>query len=169
MKTLDLEPSTWGIVAPLRIDCVKFAQVLSKCGRFLTEINLSMHKFNLDKHVPYYIAIFCPNLKILDLTAVRLTTQDMKQLSRNCAKIETLRLGLTYDYKYELSSFFQMYRNLKELVISRGKFLDESLSELPAGNVRTIILDECSFTDDRSLYLVSRCSNFFFCSCYYCY
>jgi len=169
MKILDLEPSTWGIVAPLRIDCVKFSQVLSKCGQFLTEINLSMHKFNMDKHIPYYIAIFCPNLKTLDLTTVQLTTQDIKRLARNCDKIEKLRLGLMYDYKYELSSLFQMNQNLKELMICRGKFLDESLLKLPAGNIHTIILDECSFTDDRSLYLVSRCSNFFFCYCYYRY
>ncbi|XP_029671318.1 F-box/LRR-repeat protein 7-like isoform X2 [Formica exsecta] len=150
MKTLDLSPSTWGFLETHTIRTATLRKVLLKCGKFLTQINLSDTSNFLRQSTLTIVGKLCPNLMSIDVTALTICASGIGTLASNCKNITRFSLGpSTYSCDNELKNLFKVNNNLEYLAISKNNIAGKSLLCLPAQTIHTIILDRCDNIQDN--------------------
>lgn len=155
MKTLDLSPSTWGFLETHTIRTATLRKILLKCGKFLTEINLSDTSNFLRQSTLTIVGKLCPNLTSINVTALTICASGIGTLASNCKNITRFSLGpSTYGCDNELKNLFKLNKNLEYLAISKNNIAGKSLLFLPA-QIHTIILDRCENIQDNHFSTVS--------------
>jgi len=147
MKILDLSADAIGVPKLDMIDDNTFRKVLSKCGRYITQIIYK--KGNQEFHasilyvLPFHITTHCLNVTSLDITASVIIPQGIKILAENCKKLKQLRLQLCilYDYEDEFPKLFEQNKNLENIVLYDMGFLYPSLKKLPEHKMKAITLE----------------------------
>lgn len=157
MKTLDLSPFTWGSMGDKTISTAILRKILLKCGRFLTQINLSAQTHDLAQNTLTIVGKLCPNLESIDVTGLTVNASGIHSLTTNCKNIIKFNLGLSaYNCDSELKDFFKTNQRLEHLEISRNNTLGKSLLWLPAQTMHAVILEECDYIQDNHLSAVSQ-------------
>ncbi|XP_072754936.1 putative RNA-binding protein EEED8.10 isoform X2 [Anoplolepis gracilipes] len=150
MKTLDLSASTWGFLETHTICTAILRKILLKCGKYLTEINLSDTSNFLRQSTLTIIGKLCPNLTSIDVTALTICASGISTLASNCKNITKFKLGpSTYSCDNELKNLFKLNKNLEHLAISKNNIAGKSLLCLPSQTMHTIILDRCDNIQDN--------------------
>ncbi|GAB1861899.1 RNA-binding protein EEED8.10 [Camponotus japonicus] len=150
MKTLDLSPSTWGFLETHTICTATLRKILLKCGKFLTQINLSDTSNFLRQSTLTIVGKLCPNLISIDVTALTICASGIDTLASNCKNIIRFSLGPSiYSCDNELKNLFKVNKNLEYLAISKNNIVGKSLLCLPAQTMHTIILDKCDNIQDN--------------------
>lgn len=159
MKTLDLLPSTWGFLETHTIRTATLRKILLKCGKFLTQINLSTSNF-LRQSTLTIVGKLCPNLTSIDVTALTICASGIDTLASNCKNITRFSLGPSiYSCDNELKNLFKVNKNLEYLAISKNNIVGKSLLYLPAQTMHTIILNKCDNILDNHFSTVSQNSS----------
>ncbi|XP_050459937.1 F-box/LRR-repeat protein 7-like isoform X2 [Cataglyphis hispanica] len=150
MKRLDLSSSTWGFLQTHTIRTATLRKVLLKCGKFLTQINLSDTSNFLRQSTLTIVGKLCPNLTSIDVTALTICASGIGTLASNCKNITRFSLGpSTYSCDNELKNLFKLNKKLEYLAISKNNITGKSLLCLPAQTIHTIILDRCDNIQDN--------------------
>jgi len=144
MKILDLSADAIGVPRLDMINIKAFLNVLSKYGRYITQIIYK--KGNQEFHasilyvLPFHITIHCLNVTSLEFTASIINPWGIEVLAENCKKLKQLRLKLciVYDYKDELTKLFEENKNLENIVLYDMGFLCPSLKKLPEHKMKAI-------------------------------
>ncbi|XP_032673255.1 F-box/LRR-repeat protein 20-like [Odontomachus brunneus] len=175
MKRLDISHFTWDHIwgKPIiyHISTAVLRKVLLKCGRFLTQIDLSEVPNYLGIGTLSMIARFCPNLTNIDVSALPTCTTGLSALLKKCKKITKLSLGAsTHVLDSDLKNVFKEYRGLSHFAIrSNGDISGKCLSSLPAQTMRTLIVDQChNIVDDDFSIALAKLENLEYleiCSC----
>lgn len=156
VKKLDLLPSTWGFSAIGRIHTVTLRKVLLKCGRYLTEINLSDSPNCLSQSTLTIIGKLCPNLTRIDVSALTTCASGLHVLANNCTNITKFCLGPSiHSLDNDLKYFFLMHQTLEYFAINNNTFSGKCLSHLPPQTIHTIILNKCPYVQDDHVSTVS--------------
>lgn len=172
MKRLDISHFTWDHVwgKPIiyHISTGVLRKVLMRCGRFLTQIDLTEVPNYLGVGTLSMIAKFCPNLTNIDVSALPICTMGLYTLLKNCKKITKLSLGAsTHVLDSDLKSVFKEYKDLNHFTIrSNPDILGKCLSSLPARTMRTLIVNQCHNIVDDEFSKVSQRPLFYFFSFY---
>lgn len=162
MKTLDLSSSTWGFFETHTIRTAILRKILLKCGKFLTEINLSDTSNFLRQSTLTIVGKLCPKLTSIDVTALTVCASGIGTLASNCKNITRFSLGpSTYGCDNELKNLFRVNKNLQYLSISKNNIAGKSLSFLPAQTIHTIKLESCENIQDINLSTVSQNFSFY--------
>lgn len=164
MKRLDISHFTWDHIwgKPIiyHISTAVLRKVLLKCGRFLTQIDLSEVPNYLGIGTLTMIAKFCPNLTNIDVSALPICTTGLYTLTKKCKKITKLSLGAsTHVLDNDLKNVFKEYQDLNHFAIrSNGDISGKCLSYLPALTMRTLIVEQCHNIADVEFSRVSQTS-----------
>ncbi|EFN73898.1 hypothetical protein EAG_10002 [Camponotus floridanus] len=152
MKTLDLSPSTWGFVETHTICTATLRKILLKCGKFLTQINLSDTSNFLRQSTLTIVGKLCPNLTSIDVTALTICASGIDTLASSpdvtdtgLAAIATLpkleKLIINYVKKITDNGLENM-RGLKELECRKCRSIsDQSMSMFIRSSPHLQLLD----------------------------
>ncbi|XP_076670872.1 putative RNA-binding protein EEED8.10 [Andrena cerasifolii] len=120
-------------------------KVLLRCGRFLTEINLSQVRCPLSQSTLTIIGKLCPNLQRLDVTTLTVSAAGINSLTNNCHDITKFSLGSTTSMcDKDLQKLFQMNQKLRYLKVVTGKIRGTCLLHLPLERMEEVVLQKCT-------------------------
>ncbi|KAK0159649.1 hypothetical protein PV327_010743 [Microctonus hyperodae] len=122
VRILDVKKSTWGLPEEsnnYNLDIVK--HVLTRCGKFLKQLNVLQWPLNSDHKPMSVICEYCPNLQCINLMGIDkfwLSTSDIRSLRNNYQNLSKL---IMTDVKLEcedhLSQLFRATKKLKYLSV----------------------------------------------------
>nr|XP_033331794.1 F-box protein SKIP2-like isoform X1 [Megalopta genalis]XP_033331795.1 F-box protein SKIP2-like isoform X1 [Megalopta genalis]XP_033331796.1 F-box protein SKIP2-like isoform X1 [Megalopta genalis] len=140
-------------------------KILLRCGRYLTEINLSETKYLLRPSTLTIVAKLCPNLKNIDLTALTVCSAGIISLTNSCHNITKLSLrpatynyltnnvdrAPNYNYDRDLQKLFEVNKTLRYVKIVSGQISGNCLLYLPVETIEEIVLDKCMHLQEKCL------------------
>lgn len=94
-RKLDLREKSWGEKKSVQVYYAHLRKVLSRCGKYVTELDLGMTgEFRMYRR-PYSLGLLamCPNLKVLDLGRIRIGVPQLRVVLKSCSSLESLTLG----------------------------------------------------------------------------
>ena len=154
VKTLDFSHYTWGSLSDRdgrEISNYNIQEVLKRCGPYLKEINLSLVPYHLSPHAVTIIGHFCPNLKIINITGITVTTCDIQSLTDHCHQITKFSIGPTnYVCDVDLQNLFSVNPKLRYFRVFNSIMSSQCLMFLPFESIEEIVL-ELLFPDEEFL------------------
>ncbi|XP_034187715.1 putative RNA-binding protein EEED8.10 [Osmia lignaria lignaria] len=148
VKRLDLSCSTWGFFPNTKrkeINTGILRKVLLRCGRFLTEINLSQFPCQLNQSTLTIVGKLCPNLQRIDVTDLTVSASGINSLTNNCRDITRFSLGsTTHICDMDLQKLFEVNPKLRYFKVAFGKICGKCLGYLPLDTMEEIVLECCT-------------------------
>ncbi|XP_043527430.1 F-box protein SKIP2-like isoform X2 [Frieseomelitta varia] len=155
VKRLDLSYSIWGCLSGINrkeISICTIRKVLLRCGSYLNEINLSLVPCHLRQSTVTVVAKLCPNLQIIDITGLTVSTSGINSLITNCHYITKFSLGPTsYVCDADLQKLFYVNPKLRYFRFSGTKMSGRCLFHLPLETMEEIVLESCTYLQEHFL------------------
>ncbi|KAK9298503.1 hypothetical protein QLX08_008183 [Tetragonisca angustula] len=155
VKRLDLSYSIWGSLSGINrkeISICTIRKVLLRCGSYLNEINLSLVPCHLRQSTVTVVAKLCPNLQIIDITGLTVSTSGINSLIANCHYITKFSLGPTsYVCDADLQKLFYVNPKLRYFKFSGTKMGGRCLFHLPLETMEEIVLESCTYLQEYPL------------------
>ncbi|XP_076242820.1 putative RNA-binding protein EEED8.10 [Calliopsis andreniformis] len=127
-------------------------KILSRCGKFLNEIDLSQIRCPLSESTLTIVAKLCPNLQRIDVTALAVTAGGINSLTNNCHDITKFGLGVTtHSCDRDLQKLFEVNQKLRYFKVVAGKISGACLLHLPLETMEELVLERCNYL--RECYL----------------
>ncbi|XP_054004768.1 uncharacterized protein LOC128890360 isoform X1 [Hylaeus anthracinus] len=154
IKKLDLQNFTWGFSTDVRlkqIDSVILHKVLSRCGTFLREIYLSKTFCEGRENALSIIGNLCPNLEIIDVSCLQVSSAGITSLITNCHNIKKLSLDCICLFDTDLEKLFKANQKLQCLKLVDNKISGKCLLGLPSETIEEIIIERCDYLRDNDI------------------
>ena len=158
VKVLDLSYPKWGSLSGRngkKISKYIIRDVLLRCGSYLRKINLSLVPYNVPQNIVNVIGKYGPNLRVIDITGVTVSTFDINSLINNCRHITKFSVGPTVRaYQYicdkDLQKLFKRNPNLRYFKAFKTSMSGKCLLHLPLETIE-IDLECCTRLQQNSL------------------
>lgn len=158
MKKLELQNSTWGFSSDAKlkqIDTVILHKVLSRCGMFLKEIYLTKTFCEGKESALSIIGNLCPNLEIIDVSCLQVSSTGTTALTTNCHNIKKLSLDRICLFDTDLEKLFKANQKLQCLKLVDNKISGKCLLDLPSETMEEIVIERCDYVCDDDIVQVS--------------
>ncbi|KZC11051.1 PREDICTED: uncharacterized protein LOC107189129 [Dufourea novaeangliae] len=154
MKSLDLHNSSWGFLSETKtkqINISTLQKVLSRCGKFLREIHLTNIFCETRESALCIIGNLCPNLQIINLGYLQVTSTGITSLANNCHNITKLSLDTICLFDKDLEKLFKANRKLQYLRLIDNNISGKCLLHLPPKTMEEIIIERCDCVCDDDI------------------
>ncbi|XP_033216896.1 F-box/LRR-repeat protein 7-like isoform X3 [Belonocnema kinseyi] len=161
-RHLDLSQASWGFTKINKknyVDTPTLRKILLRCGRFLNHIDFSLPSHRLSQSTLTIIGKLCPNLQIVDLSSLNVSSSGILSLTSSCSNITKFTLGSsTNSCDNDLLQLFAKNRQLKYLKITSNSTTGKCLLNLPADSIEEIIFTECNgISPSHFLNAIKKC------------